>query len=321
MKYHLLFCVSFCLLAHSICGQMMEELTPSEKKQLTVVNEPQTLFKGFVRVGVSFNTTPLDKIFDNHGNRENFPGNIWASSGELQLGLAYGITNRLQLSASFPYRYINLYQSVRQEVADIGVLGTKQWQNEARGLADIWVATSYQIVTQSVARPSQTVTAYLRLPTGEKNPSSVKNEFEYKPALGTGEMSAIAEYQLRQIVYPYVYSVYLSYQYFAGGSKKLQPMDLNERPFRSGGNMSLGGYFNFHLNEWIAVRNSGQFFFSSPDTFDGTTEPDPSWTLQYSPGLNFQIGQFRIAQGVTIPLLGKLSPADPTYLFIVQMIL
>lgn len=321
MKKFVPICLASFALALGVSGQMLEELTPIEKKQLTVVNEPQTLFKGFLRAGLSFNTTPLDKIFDNEGNRESFPSNVWATSGDVQFGIGYGVTDRFQLSASLPYRYLKLYQSVRHEVQDIGTLGTKRWQNEARGLADITIATSYQIITQVASRPSQTVTGYLRLPSGQKNPSNIKNEFEYEPALGSGEMSVIAEYQLRQIAYPYVYSVYLSYQYFAGGRKKLRPLAPSEQSFRSGSNISLGGYFNFHLNEWIALRNSAQYFFSNPDTFDGITEPDPSWTVQYSPGLNFQIRQFRIAQGVTIPLAGKLSAADPTYFFLVQVIL
>jgi hypothetical protein len=117
--------------------------------------------------------------------------------------------------------------------------------------------------------------------------------------VGAGESSVNPLLRLRKVRYPFSYSIFGCYQVFFGGEKLLDATDTEEKPFKSGSNFSAGGYFNFHLNDWIAIRNSVDYFFSLRDEYDGVEEEEDSWVFQYYPGISFQIKQFRIDQAVT----------------------
>jgi hypothetical protein len=173
----------------------------------------------------------------------------------------------------------------------------------------------YQIIPETPLRPSFTSYLTASLPTGKKNPEDVINDREYKRASGSGEASLDIRLQIRRIMYPFSYTASVSYTYFFGGSKILEPLDTQEKPFRSGNNFNFDGSFNFHLNDWLAVQNTLTYFLSGQDTEDGVTEADKSWVLQYYPGLSFQIKRFRINEVFLVPISGKLSSADPSYIF------
>jgi hypothetical protein len=207
---------------------------------------------------------------------------------------------------------------VAWEAPDAGLVEVTKWKNTGKGLSDLSITGGYQFITEKETRPSLTGFVTANLPTGEKNPTHIKNGKEYDQAVGSGEASVNVELRLRKVSYPFSYSVYGSYQEFFGGKKILKPGDTGEKPFRSGSNISVGGYFYFHLNDWIAFRNSADYFFSVRDEYDGVKEEYDSWVLQYYPGVNFQIKQFRIGQAVTVPLLGKHTSADPSYTLVMQ---
>jgi hypothetical protein len=302
----------------SCTAQVEEQITPSELKQKTIVTEPQTLYKGFFRAGLAYNYGALDKIFNDKGKKESLPSNIWANSAFLQLFLVYGITDRLQAEVRIPYRSDQVYQSFVYEFPDFDSVGVAKWHNKSSGLGDLAFSVGYQLLTEKLTTPSITGYLSVQLPTGEKNPTKIKNDREYKQPMGSGEVSIDAGLRLRKIRYPFVYTINASFTYFNGGKKLLDPAETEEKNFRSGSNFSVGGALNFHVNDWIAVRNFLDYYLSKADTYDGETEKNDSWVIQYYPGLSFQVKRFRIDQAVTIPLTGKLSAADPGYILILQ---
>ncbi|MFZ2905791.1 MAG: hypothetical protein WAZ98_06285 [Cyclobacteriaceae bacterium] len=310
--------VSLQALVLLVNGQVQEQLTPIEMKQRTIVTEPQTQYKGFFRAGLALNYSTIDKIFDEKGDRVSLESNIWANAWFFQTFLMYGITNRLQVEVMVPYRFEQIYQSVAYEAPDQGEVGVSKWKTEATGLSDLHVTVAYQLLTETEIRPSITAFVTGLLPTGEKNFTNIKSDQEFDKPVGSGEPSVNTVLRLRKVHYPFSYSVFGSYEVFFGGEKILDPADTEEKPFQSGNNFSVGGYFNFHLNDWIAIRNSLDYFFSLADEYDGVKEEYNSWVFQYYPGISFQIKQFRIDQAVTIPLFGKSSAADPSYFLIVQ---
>lgn len=318
MKINVPFAISFLISSAQLMAQVQEQLTPTELKQKTIVTEPQTLYKGFFRAGVAFNYGTIDKIFTVDGKRESLPSNIWASSWFIQNFIMYGISDRLQVEIMAPYRFQQIYQSFRVEAPDFNMVETQRWKTKSTGLSDLSITAAYQLIPERDAAPSHTLFITGNLPTGEKNFTDIKNEREYSPPVGAGEASVVAVYRLRKIKYPFAYSAFVSYQHFFGGSKLLDPLDTDEKPFQSGNNYSIGGYVNFHLNEWIAIRNSGDYSFSKRDEYDGVKEENDSWGIQYYPGLSFQVKQFRIDQAVNIPIAGKLTSADPGYFIIIQ---
>lgn len=315
LVFHFLFSSLLCC-----WSQVEEHLGPAERKQLTIVTEPQTLFKGFFRSAVGLSYGTIDKIFNSEGKREALASNVWANNWFAQLFLTYGITDRLQADLQMTYRLGSIYQSLKIETPDLGETTDIVWKSEIRGFGDLTASVAYQLWTETATRPSITLFATGTFPTGEKNPTNInpENPKDYSLPTGSGEFSLNSTIRLRKVNYPYVYSAFVSYQYFTGGKKILDTSETQERSFKSGPNLSIGGYFNFHLNEWIAVRNSFDYFFSQADTFDGVVEPDNSWVLQYYPGLSFQIKRLRIDQAVVVALRGKLVAADPSYILVVM---
>jgi hypothetical protein len=321
MNMKLKLILSVLLLTGSAMAQ--EQLAPTELKRKTVVTEPQTLYKGFFRSGLAFNYSTIDKFFNVDGKRESLASNAWANSWFFYAYLSYGITDRLQVDVLLPYRFNQIYQSTSWEAPGLGIGRGSKWKNTGKGLSDLSFTVAYQILPEIEKRPSFTFYLSGILPTGEKNPKNIKRDEiteifgvkEFDPAVGSGEPSLQGEIRVRKVKYPFSYQFSGSYQYFFGGKKilNLNTPVLEERPFRSGSNLALYGTLNFHLNDWIALRNSTQYFFSVRDEYDGEKEEDNSWVVEYIPGITFQIKQFRIAQAINIPLFGKLSAGDPSF--------
>ncbi|HPI80864.1 MAG TPA: hypothetical protein PLM35_10065 [Cyclobacteriaceae bacterium] len=300
------------LMTPQAMAQVEEQLTPVQKKQKTLVTEPQTLYKGFVRGGLSFSYGTVDKYFDANGTRKSFTTNIWASSWFVQAFVVYGVTDRLQVEFRLPYRVNNIYQSYDLELDQVETI---KWNASGNGLGDVNVGLGYQLVTENPLRPSLTSYFTASLPTGKKNPEAVVNDREYKRPSGSGEPSLDVRLQVRRIAYPFSYTASVSYTYFFGGKKILDPLDSQERPFRSGNNFNMDGSFNFHLNDWIAIQNTLTYFLSGKDEFDGVPEEENSWVLQYYSGLSFQVKRFRINEVFLVPISGRQSSADPSYIF------
>lgn len=299
---------------YSSFAQVEAQLTPAEMKQRTIVTEPQTIYKGYFRSSFVYSFAVLDKIFTDQGKKESLPGNIWSTSSSATFTLVYGVTNRLQVGLMIPYVNTNVFQSFLTEFPLNDSTFVVEWRNHSSGLGDLRASVDYQFLVETPTRPSFSGYFDLTLPTGEKNPTNIKSFREFSAPQGQGEFKFSSLFILRKIRYPLVYSVNVAYTYSFGGKKLLDVEDTEEKPFRSGANISFGGYLNFHVNDWIAIRNFADYFYSMADTFDGEKEAHDSWVLQYQPGLSFQLKRLRCDQFVSIPVKGKLTLADPSYL-------
>ena len=100
------------LVFDTIKAQVQEELTPLEIKQTTIVSQPATLKKGFLRSGFALSFSALDKFFDDDTKKRLFPDNIWAKSLGYQFAFQYGVSDRLQASLAIPFRNEFISQSV-----------------------------------------------------------------------------------------------------------------------------------------------------------------------------------------------------------------
>ena len=313
--------IALFLSSYGSCyAQGQEQLSPRELKQKTIVTEPQTLYKGFFRAGLGLSYGVVNNIFSETGKRVPIDNNARVSSGFIQLGMIYGVTNRLQIEVAYPYNFGEIKQSVRYEVPEADQVGALKWRGVTSGFGDLNINAAYQIIRDTDSHPSTTLFVYTTLPTGEKNPTDVKNEREYNRPTGEGEASVEMQLRLRKVRFPYAYSFFGGYRVNFGGEKMnmFTPLDPTEYSFKSGNSVDVGGYFHFHLNEWLAVRNTLEVFFFGPDEFDGEKEEESTWALFYYPGLSFQLKGFRIDQAVTMPIAGKLGGADPSFILLLQ---
>lgn len=298
-------------------GQTEEEMLPAERKQLTVITEPFTLYKGFFRAGVTLQYSSLYKIFDENGKRvpiENASGTTWAA----QLLLQYGITDRLQVTAGLPYQKQDLFLSSLYEAPGLNFFEQIKIEGKGSGLSDIYIGFDYQLLTETITRPSIKAMLTVTIPSGEANPVETSNDELFDMPVGAGRYSIDAALSIRKISYPFSYSGYVSYQLNLENTKQFD-LGQPEQVFKDGNMLTLSGGFNFHMNEWLALKNDVYYFYFATDQVEGQDVPDSkSWTIQYTPTLSFQIKRLRVNQAITIPLFGNLSGADPGFILVVQ---
>ncbi|MFC2124348.1 transporter [Bacteroidota bacterium] len=304
-------------------AQTDEQLLPAQLKQQTVITEPVTVRKGYTRLGFAAYYSVIDRWFDEDGKREYFPENTWASLWNFLLLAQYGITDRLQLGIDIPFRSSSLYQSIILDAPGADYYEELFWKVKGSGLGDISIGAKYQIITETPSRPSLVFTTYVTLPTGQKNPTDIEDERNYKLPAGSGETTLDVDLLLRKINFPYSYTFNIGYLHSFGGSRLLDPMDTEETEYQSGGNLDIGASYNFNLNEWIVLQNELMYFRSAPDKIAGAIPEDEfsSWSVQYLPKINFQLKRLRIVQAVGILLVGRNTGADPTYFIVAQYML
>lgn len=312
--------VIISLFTLSIFPQTEEMVLPSDLKQLTIITEPTTLHKGFFRAGIVFSYGVVDKYFTDDNKKEFFPESTWASSWSSSFILQYGINDRLTAELFIPYNnevwnYHQFYTS-----GELGLTQEENWDLQGSGLGDISLGARYQVLEGSQTKASLTASIDITLPTGEKNPTNIEDTYDYDLPTGYGAFVINPGILYRKISYPYSYKAYIRYTYNLPGEKIINPGDTEESEFTYGNRVDLGGSFDFHLNDWLAVTNELNYFLSGKGEREKVpdNELNTSWGLSYETRLVFQIRRIRLAEAVRLPLKGKSISADPLYVILLQ---
>jgi hypothetical protein len=303
-------------------GQTEKLLVPSDLKQQTIVTEPVTLRKGYLRSGLLLNYRVADKYFDDSGKKEYYKTSSWGSKASYGITLQYGITDRFQVDLLTEYLN-SLQETSNTEISALtNTTVTTVSKQKGLGIGDSHIALKYQIVPEKERHISLTGWIKVTLPTGNKNPRNIKSENEYDLPVGDGTYAAGLNFTLTKIAYPYSFSGYSAYTYNFNGMKKFLTTDLKEREFRFGNLFETGVKGNLHLNEWIVFGNEVNFYHEGEGEIENKLSAlmPASWALSYEPGLIFQVFRFRFGESVRIPLKGKNVPADPLYMLFAQYI-
>lgn len=310
------------MLAFPVCySQTEKQLVPSDLKQLTVVTEPSTLFKGFFRTGIDMSYGAADKYFTTEGKRSYFYSNGWLSNSYINISLQYGFTDRIQADLIIP----SLFQLHQNQIFLYAPSADTTLENNyslrGKGLSDINAAFKYQIIPEGDNKSSLTARIYLTIPTGQKNPTNIEGARDYDLPSGNGNFSTELNLTYRKIIYPYSYSAYLGYEYSFSGTKLMDVTDTEEKEFNDGDIIRGGAAFSLHLNDWIAFTNDIYFFYKGKDKIENEIPEDAvkPWSVTYNPHLVFQVKRFRLSESIVIPLVGKnWAPADPHYILVAQ---
>lgn len=314
MKKYILLLMALTVTGH-LYGQIEKQMLPAELKQQTIIQEPPTLYKGFFKAGLTYNFSSVDKWFTEEGKRESTPGSSAAFTQSMSADFRYGITDRITIHASVPYVMSRTYQSIEGRYNLIDSVFINSWSQKGSGFGDMDFGVNCQIINESQSIPSLTLKTYFTLPTGRKNPTNVKDEQHYDDATGKGEYSAYANLQMRKIFYPYAADISVSYTYYSGCKRQLTPGG-DEESFKTGNNLAFYGTFGIQLNDWISLSDMVSYTYKNKDQYD-----NPDWdyneytsqSLQNWFYLYFQVKKLRLGQGVSIPVWGKRTGADPDY--------
>jgi hypothetical protein len=302
--------------------QTEKQLVPADLKQQTIVTEPVTLRKGFFRAGVLINYRVVDKYFNNSGKKEYYLTSSWGSKSAYNLTMQYGINDRLEIDL------MSEYMNTRQESQNTEIVaGTNTSQvsitkQKGLGIGDSYLTLKYQILPETKYKVSLTGGLSLTIPTGEKNPTNIKNANQYDLPVGDGTFATGINILARTTVYPYSFTCFFSYLNNFAGTKIINAGDLIERKFRFGNLLQGGLSANLHLNEWIVMANEINYYHEGDGKIDNIVSKSmpASWAASYEPSLIFQVKRFRLGESVKVPLKGKNVPADPLYVIMIQYV-
>lgn len=312
-----------CLLA-----QDEESIVPAEIKRRTVVNEVLSLPKGYFAVGGSLVLQSLNKTFDESGDKILDPANQTLNGLFSLMAITYGITDRIETEI-----YLNsVSQRLRstQLIEYPGANYSERVLSEAsyKGIGDMEIRLAYQLIPADVFGSGLKVTAALGIPTGDADYSNLNqstNSFSYDAPTGFGEFSLTPIVRYRKVFFPFSAEIYLQYRIPFGGNKVYAVTGTNailtSFDFIGRKVFSATASFNFQLNDWMAFRHGLFYQNSKQEEVEGYDPPlGDSQLLQYFPYLSFQLGQFRIEQGMNIPLGLKNAPANLGYLILTKYI-
>jgi hypothetical protein len=317
-----LFIYILAMISSLAYSQTEKILNPADLKQQTVITEPLSLRKGFLRVGFTFSYGVLDKYYDDSGKKIYFPESTWGSAINTMLWLQYGITDRIMVEAGMPFvNDLTNYHS-RLYAPGYDTMRIFNASNRAMGFGDLVVSGTYQIIPSEGHKFSMKSILDVTIPTGRKNPTNVKSSDEYDPATGDGVFVVTPQITARYLSYPYSLTAYVSYNYNFKGNRLIFPTDSLETGFKYGNSLFAGVMVGLHLNEWIALVNELNFHYAGKGEIDGVSQSDlnTTWAVSYMPKLIFQIRRFRLGEVVNIPLKGKMISADPSYVLLVQYV-
>lgn len=301
-------------------AQIEKIIQPADLRQKTIVTEPVTLMKGFFRAEIGVRYFAQDKYFNESGKKEYYPISAWGSYYSFEFNLKYGISDKFEVDLYVPVvskKTEDYYVLKMPVVNDDESFSSKL---KGFGFGDISLMLRYQLIPEKERNISLSLFSETTIPTGPKNPTSIKSETEYRLPTGSGYFSTGLYLCARIIRYPYSASALTSYHYNFWGSKVMFAGDAEETRFKKGNRLMLGGRFNIHLNEWIAFGNELYYFHfeKGKEKSDVVVTTDPAWEIDYVPRLVFQIRRFRISEIVQIALFGKNGGADPAYSLSVQ---
>jgi len=322
-KIRILLVICLILLFHSASfSQTEKQIVPGDLKQQTIVTEPATLRKGFLRAGILLNYRVADRFFTESGAKEYYTSSTWNSKAAYNITVQYGLTDRLQLDLSAEYLNLRRESQSTDNVSLNSTSTVVTTEQKGLGLGDTHFSASYQVIPENNNKVSMTGKIRLTIPTGEKNPTDIINENEYDLPVGDGTFALLTGLMARTIVYPYSFTGYLQYVYNFEGTKIIDLADTKETNFRFGNMIEAGLSANLHLNEWIVMANELNFYHEGKGKINDVYSPrlPASWAASYQPNLIFQVKKFRLGESVKIPLKGRNVPADPLYVIMIQYV-
>jgi hypothetical protein len=319
----ILSCCIFLYIPFNSFGQFENILVPSDLKQQTIITEPLTLRKGYIRAGIAADFINIDRLFDETGKKEYTSGiNVYGKLWGYLPGIQYGITDHLQAFVRIPYFDAKYLASVKINAPLINFDTIISYKNKGRGFGDLETGINYQIIREKKYLPSVVLGTFVSWPTGRKNPENIKSDMEFDYPTGNGHAILASFLTLKKIKYPYSFTANLQYNYNFKGKKVMNPYE-DAIEFKRGNSFALAAGFGFHLNDWIALLNDFIFWnFSGNTDYYSTVEYSPDgWTFDCRPAVYFQIRRFRFIELIQIPVFGRNELADPTYSFNLQYVL
>jgi len=305
-------CLHVAIYFLPLFAQTENQLTVSEIRQQTILNEPLTLQKGYFRIETQLNYLSFSTDWYNNNWKKVTNYGYLSNNIVAPFALSYGITNNIELNISSSYKYSKTYKSYNTYDYYRIAQYLHDTTNISNGFADISISTIYQIVNENQKYPLMGIELLLNIPYGKKESTLSNDSTTIYEAVSQGDYDLGIGYLIKKVFYPFSISSGIGYVYRF-------PIDLEldySNNIRT--HVKYGDYLNFNMTlnympcDWIDLGN----------TISCTYNGKPQYTInnysysgvvtaysQWNPFITFQIKNIRLSQGLYIYIIGKNTNA------------
>lgn len=315
--------IAFILIAMDVMAQTEKQLSVSEIRQQTIIDEPITLEKGYFKVGsgLSYYFLSSERYDDKWNKVTNFD-NSQTNSFYFPLNLRYGVTNNFEID--FATSLVNKSNFSGNKEVD-NIKKTIKLFNEKeirRGFSDINLWFNYRLLQEKGHVPSLALFINPCIPFGKTTTTySPDSSKRYTPT--TDDIySLTGGYFLKKTFYPFAIVNTLSYTYFFPVTKKMQPSDISESTFKRGSFLYFSCAFDYLVCDWISL--SSVFNYSHVCKLSYSNEMYKSLEvssdyISWTPQLYLQIKNLRLIQMLDISIAGRNWSPSPSYMLVVEI--
>ncbi len=310
MKKYIITAILFINVIQIIQAQGKYYLPPDLKCE-TVITEPLNLRKGYLRASVGYAFTPVTQYFDDETGRTRLTNrsNDWHISGYSSFinyyifQAAYGISDRLNVGFSLPYRYSEGTRLINIEYVPLNEISNYEKYIYEKGFGDLNLSLGYQIIQKNNFYSKLGID--IGLPTGSMKTDTIENNdyLEIRDPVGSNRYDLTVDASFKKVIYPWAlcFSPYYSY-YFA--NKRWEPSSK----------ISFSGYWGILLSSWFSVQNEWHFFYIpkyESKVLDYANED--IYVLYSGIMIKQQVKQFRFNQLIKFPLKGSNGYSSDMY--------
>lgn len=304
-------------------AQTEKQLTVSEIRQQTIIDEPITLEKGYFKVGSGLTYYFLSsERYDDKWNKVTYFGNSQTNSFYFPLNLRYGVTNNFEIDVSTSFVNSSNFSS-NKEVDNIKKSIKLFNEKEIRrGFKDVNMSFNYRLLQEKGNIPSLGVFISPCIPFGKTTTTySPDSSKRYAPT--TDDIySLTGGYLLKKTFYPFAVGNTLSYTYFFPVTKKMQSSDISESTFKRGGLLNFSCEFDYLVCDWISLSSQFSYNHASKLSYSETKYKSlevSSDFITWTPQLYLQIKNLRLIQMLDIPIAGRNWFPSPSYMLLVEI--
>lgn len=290
---------------------------PEDRRHQSAIVSPATLQQGFLSVGTSMTYSRENDMRYGSLTAGYLPEGGYSHNGYLiesfapRVSASYGLTDRLQLYASLPFK-IGWWESdltIDYRTSDRTTRALSSYPT--LGIGDATVAVDYCFVEETRRVPAFVFQADVKIPTGrrdakiEENESYDEGETEVQRwvvslPIGGGEWSASAGLRVRKIIYPFSIDTSFSGRYSFGVTRRVMTQTpiapvFEDAPvhYQTGPSLIVDLGAAVELNDWVDIANGLSLSQSWEDTVDG--EPNGVEVTQLANRLSATVrnGAFR----------------------------
>jgi hypothetical protein len=313
----------FVISSLSVTAQTERQLTVSEIRQQTLLNEPITLQKGYFRWITSFNFALFSTDYFDNSWKKITTNNYSSNSMIVPFSLCYGLTNNLEINlnsnytqskSSFNYQSIDNYSQQANQSIKVN--------KKSAGFNDLSIALNYKLLDEKDNYPSLAVGIYGSIPYGKKDPTSDDDGINVDEGVSCGYYEIGLGTQVKKVYYPFSIAGVLMYAYSFPTDLRLKYNDIEKTTVDFGDFFQSKLIVNYMPSDWISISNNIVFTHNGKSVYDNEEykhNEKEMIQLMWEPGLTFQMKNFRLRQSISFVAFGKNSHTTPIFSIVLHV--